>query len=802
VVRKSIRKRQAYFAVALAVGLLGAIASPAVAESVHAVPDTSAMATAKRTGERVEVTGLRTATRKVYANPSGMMTLVQEVGPQTRWTQVNQAAPNRSYWESGRTEGARVGLSVQPAGVFRSFFQMDTALLAGSRVHDAGFRITLDDSNFCEPSPVDLRHTKPIDPAVPLTWNNSKNNWLGGGPLASGSGQACAEFDLGVGFATPALRDLVQRTADERTGVLALGLRAPKEYDPRQEKLFHPESVYLSVDYNTPPDAPVVTTLRPTQCAPAQAPLITNESGFDWQSIATDPDGGQVTTRLEILRADGSVAYSAEVSTPSGFRYLWPDVPDGRLVHGETYHYRARSDDGKDAGPYSPDCYFTVDTVSPAVPSISSTDYPDGEPAILERTTGTVTLRPAPGDTDIAAYDYGFDNIRMGQTIKAGPDGSAVLPLTLFPDPLTHRSSERLYVHAIDKAGNRSDITPSWDLDALPNPAPQAHTAGDLTGDGRADVSALLDYGNGQTRTWNVVARDGGFHAATTVFDTGGDVGAPQDRFRQVRGDFDGDGRTDIAMLTQLSNGRLQLWELVSDGAYYAARSVWDSGSEVLPISAARTLSGDFTHDGKTDIAVQLGTPGGWRVLVFPGGALGTPTTWFQSGDADFAHARLVAGDFDGDGTAELAEIRDQGNCQTSVRTYRSTGTAFETGVLKWEDAYCADRGTPVTGDVDGDGRDDIVALHDHGNSDIAVMAFTSASGFVPQEWRRAAGEFDAKAVISTGDFDLDGKADLAVVHTTDQTRLWTLRSTGTAFAERVLGWQEVTGGTPAQSGR
>jgi hypothetical protein len=804
VVRKSIRKRPAYFAVALAMGLFAGLASPAVAEPVHAEPDTSASATAKRTGERVEVTALRTATRKVYANPSGMMTLVQQVGPQERWTQVNQASPNRSYWDSGRAEGARVGLSLQPPGVFRSFFQMDTSLLAGSTVRGAGFRINVDDSNSCEPSPVDLWHTKPIDPAVPLTWNNSKDNWLGGGPLASGSGQACGEFDMGIEFGTPALQNLVQRTADERTGVLALGLRAPREYDPRQEKLFHPESVYLSVDYNTPPNMPRVNFSNPKPCGTADAPVLITRGSKTFAGSATDPDGDNISTTLEILRADGSLLHSTATGwITSGSAFSWPDLPGETFTHGATYHYRARTEDAKDTGPYTPDCYFTVDAVGPGVPRISSTDYPNGVPAILERTTGTVTLRPAAGDTDIAAYRYGFDNIRMGQTIKAGPDGSAVLPLTLFPNPLTNESSEWFYVEAVDKAGNISDVTPTRDLYALPNPAPQAHVAGDLTGDGRADVTALLDYGGGRTTTWNVVARDGGFHAATTVFDTDGDTGVPQDRFRQVRGDFDGDGRTDIAMLTQLRSGRLDLWELGSDGVAYAARQVWSSGSELLPISAARTLSGDFTQDGKTDIALQLGTPGGWRVLVFPGGALGSPTTWFQSADADFAHARLTAGDFDGDGTAELAELRDQGNCQTSVRTHRSTGTAFETGVLKWQGAYCADRGTPVTGDVDGDGRDDIVALYDHGDSDTAMMAFTAASGFVPREWWRRTGEFDAgKAVISTGDFDLDGKADLAVVYAADQTQLWTLRSTGAAFADRVLGWQEVTGGKPVQSGR
>jgi hypothetical protein len=808
VVRK-IQKRPArlFGVLALAAGLTAGLASPAVAEpaapaSVQAA-DAAAMATAKRTGQRVEVTERRTATGKVFAGPSGLMTLVQQV----RWTQVNQAAPNRSYWDSGRDDGARVGLSVQPPGVFRSFFQLDTAQLAGTRVHRAGFRITLDHSTSCQPSPVDLWQTKAIDPAVPLTWNNSKNHWLGGAPLASGEGQACGEFDLGIGFATPALQDLVQRTADNRASVLTLGLRAPNDHDPRQEKLFHPDTAFLEVDYNTLPDAPRVNFASPKPCGTATAPTVVTGGSKQFSGVATDPDADNLTTTLEIVKSDGSLAYSSTVgSTGSGSAFSWPQIPVGVLVDGETYHYRARTSDGKDVGPDSADCYFTTDSVRPGAPRLESTDYPDGEPAILERTTGTVTIRPAVGDTDVAEYRYSFNQDKMTARITAGPDGTAVLPLTLFPDPFTHESSERLYVDAVDKAGNLSPKAPIRDMQALHNPAPQAHAPGDLTGDGRADVTALLDFGNDRTVTWNVVANDGGFHAATRVFDTGGSPSAPDDRFRQVRGDFDGDGRTDIAMLDQLSGERLALDLLVTDGTSYGARQVWSSGDEVLPISAARVLSGDFTADGKADIALQLGVAGGgWRVLVFPGGALSTPVPWYQS-DVGYAQARLVSGDFDGDGTTDLAELRDEGGCRVSVRTYRSTGTAFADGVLRWDSgpgAYCADRSTPVTGDVDGDGRDDIVALYGTG-SDTSMQVFTSAAGFVPQPWWHRTGEFDAaKAVISTGDFDIDGKADLAVVDSdAGRTRLWTLHSTGAIFGDRVLGWQEMTGAVPVQSGK
>ena len=479
------------------------------------------------------------------------------------------------------------------------------------------------------------------------------------------------------------------------------------------------------------------------------------------------------------------------------------------LVHGQTYHFQARSRDGVSTGPYSRECFLTVDAVWPGVPRIESTDFPDGEPVILARTTGTVTLRPAIGDSDVQEYLFGSEAEKITGRIKAGPDGTAVLPRTVFEDPVPSAS---LFVQAVDRAGNVSLRTLGWDLQTFDNPAPRAHERGDVTGDGRADVTTVLDHGFGRTMVWNVTARDGGFYAGTAVFDPGFNGGVPANGIRHVRGDFDGDGRTDVAIFRQKSDGGAQLWQLRSDGNRYGATTVWDSGSEALPLSEMRALAGDFDADGKTDIAVQQAVDGGgWRVLVFRGGALGVPAAWFETGPAggDWSRATLVAGDADGDGFADLIEMRDQGRCRTTNWVYRSSGTAFTGGVLRWDSGpggYCANRSTPVVGDVDGDGRDDIVASYRHRGTDTAMVVFTSASGFTPAQWWRRVGEFDAgQAVLSTGDFDLDGKDDLAVIYpgsVAGQTQLWTLRSTGTAFADRVLGWQELTGGVPARFGQ
>ncbi|GAA4543341.1 FG-GAP repeat domain-containing protein [Amycolatopsis samaneae] len=725
---------------------------------------------------------------------------VGHAAPMSRWTQVNEREPDRSYWDSAR-DAARVGRSADPKGVFRSFFRIDTSKANGSRIHRAEFDVSVDTARPCSPTTLELWAVRPIDSARPVTWRNSRDAWLGGAPLATTSADACGGGTLRLEFASDALKALAQRAADERSGFVTLGLKLRNEQLPKGMAL-KPESAFLSLEYNNPPTVTRVSTSYPSPCGTAEAPTPLNDGRVRQFSGATaDPESSDsVTTRLEILRADGTLAYASEVGPIGAGAFSWSQIPEGVLVAGQTYHYHAQARDALDTRPSTTDCFFTVDAVRPGVPRISSTDFPDGEPVLPARTTGTVTLRAAAADTDVAEFMYGFQAERVTRRIKAAPDGSAVLPVTVFEDPITHVASARLYVRAVDRAGNVSDLTPSWDLAALANPAPPSHVPEDMNGDGRADVTLFMDHDFGGRRIWNVTARDGGFHQGTVVMDAGVTMGGPGP-LRYVRGDFDGDGRTDVATLTQAFGDRAQLSVYPSDGHGYAGRNTWDSGAEAWPLSGLRVFAGDFTGDGKADVAVQRPAEGGWQVTVFPGGALNAPVTWYTS-PGDPARANLVAGDFDGDGRADLAELRDGGDCRASLTVHRSTGSAFEAGVSTWEGPFRADRSTPVAADIDGDGKADLVAMYDHGGGDTAMVVFGSANGFAPRDWWRRTGELDpAKSVLTTGDFDRDGKADVAVVtaNAPGDTQLWTLRSDGTAFGDRVLGWQEATGGVPVR---
>ena len=218
-------------------------------------------------------------------------------------------------------------------------------------------------------------------------------------------------------------------------------------------------------------------------------------------------------------------------------------------------------------------------------------------------------MSPATAGDDVYGYQFGLSRERATTFVKADADGRAVVPLTL-PRGLTGLPT--FYARAVDRAGNISDYNDEWSVTALANPTPQPHVRGDFTGDGRADVTFVQSHDFGRMTVWNVTARDGGFHAGTQTFDTGISSG-PEQWGPHARGDFDGDGRGDVVLFQKASNG-VRLLVMQSDGNRLNAPPIPWTGQ----LDQARLASGDFDGDGKTDVAAATGS----RVLVFRGGAL------------------------------------------------------------------------------------------------------------------------------------------------------------------------------------
>lgn len=249
-------------------------------------------------------------------------------------------------------------------------------------------------------------------------------------------------------------------------------------------------------------------------------------------------------------------------------------------------------------------------------------------------------------------------------------------------------------------------------------------------------------------------------------------------------GDFDDDGVTDLAIpqIADLS-GPAGTWKLLS-GPFEGALDVADAYATLSRADTSVDLghagvAGDFDDDGVDDLAV--GSKLGSEVFVF----YGPITADLDTANADVvltgaagsgAGETLVVGDFDGDGTDDLAiggtgthvvyvkhaPFKAQHDLTTDAE-FRLTGSG---GLGHQESSLAA-------ADVDGDGADDLlVTARDAGvGGEVAVMFGTNLGGAYPDLPLAEADMFFDSASADVGpqhvrvaDLDDDGDDEFIVV--------------------------------------
>jgi hypothetical protein len=814
--------RRILVAVLLLVALHVPVAEPAGAKAAPAKPAAQprcdvpvaaalAAATAAKCDRTVEVAQSRPGVRE-FVKPDGVRRLELAMTDTTAATSggfgtLGFHGVNASRWAYATNNNssnsdlstARVGRSPDSGVIYRSFFEFPIGAVAGTHIISATFSINLQHSWSCASTVVTAWRSNPIA-STPRT---PSGTWPFQAYLSTQAAHAnkadCPTPDTPL-MSFPATGD-VQAVADAAWSAYTVGLsahdsNAAGENTESRWKKFIPSTAKLVIEYNRPPAAPTDLTVDQAAVCGSEPFSLNTTNGVRLRANLSDPDGDGLRAQWRLSGVDPQ--YAPPDSAPAVGGPVSTLVPAAAFTEGRTYTWSVRGNDGKDAGPWSADCSFTVNNRIPEQPVVTSTELALGTSTIppappstaIRGRNAVVRLAPAAGDGDVVGYRYALGaGVAQPPSVWApvAPGGAVEVPM---PPVSTGLEPNILTVRAVDQAGQEG-TTATYRFRAQESSA-NARTTGDVTGDGRGDVLQVRDVGGALT-AWIAPLTMGldRVFPAVRVFDGGNAYRTATSLWAD--GDVDGDRRTDLVVVRRPAGGRVEVSVLGSTGLSLLAQPpVWDSGAAGWDLATLQVAADDVDADGLDD--VLLARPDGVQVMLGTPDGPAAPVPWMTGA----VEGRVRTGDLTGDGRADLLRY-----AAGDVWVHASTGGGFD-AATRWWDGSATDLAAVVTGDFDGTGADDLAVL-----SGTGVRALLSDGTAVRAAATQPLSSDAARSKLGGSDLDGDGMDDVVAMVDDGDARPVTrmFRSTGAAFeAPRAIGdggpeWAAVgfgvTGVTP-----
>jgi hypothetical protein len=276
-------------------------------------------------------------------------------------------------------------------------------------------------------------------------------------------------------------------------------------------------------------------------------------------------------------------------------------------------------------------------------------------------------------------------------------------------------TSENGTTSFVDVPGDTSEMS-------LPVPVPQPQF--DFDADGKTDFAVYRAGATVNDLSYWYVLNSGDFTFRIVQFGNGGD--------KPVARDYHGDGVTDFAVFRP------------STGTWYHSRLTGNPSTNFVGIQWGLPtdipVPGDYDDDGATDAAVFRPSDRIWYVRRSIDGSLLTN----QFG---LATDKLVPADYNGDGQTDFAIYRNGEWWTSPCAGCRANVITFGLGT-----------DDPVPGvDFNGDGADDIAVTRNDGANKIWHWLESGTGTY------RVAHFGLATDKVLVGDFDADGKSDLAI---------------------------------------
>ncbi|HEY7374882.1 MAG TPA: VCBS repeat-containing protein, partial [Polyangia bacterium] len=271
-----------------------------------------------------------------------------------------------------------------------------------------------------------------------------------------------------------------------------------------------------------------------------------------------------------------------------------------------------------------------------------------------------------------------------------------------------------------------------------------AMAVADLNGDGRADVAGIETDGLTSTLKITLRVARGDAYAVTTEYP------AQFSAYALATGDVDGDGVADVVVANH-------------DDATVSVYRNRGNGSMMPPVAYAAEAGtsavalADVDRDGRLDLIAVNRDAASVVVLRNAGGGLFASAVRYATGADPFT---LAIADVDGDGAPDLAVV-DVAPATVSVLLNQGGGTfAPKVDVpLHSSPPDSPDALTIAAGDLDGDGRADLVVPTSSG--DLDVLRSVGGGAFAPIAAYPTRSLGSVRPAL--GDIDRDGKLDVVL---------------------------------------
>lgn len=223
-----------------------------------------------------------------------------------------------------------------------------------------------------------------------------------------------------------------------------------------------------------------------------------------------------------------------------------------------------------------------------------------------------------------------------------------------------------------------------------------------------------------------------------------------------VRGDFNHDGQDDAAVVNQNSDS-IGVF-LQNGGGTLSPMVAYPTG-----VSPDGVVAGDFNGDLLDDLAVSHAVT--QQIYVYyqqPDGTMSAPV---QFGISSGGYNELETGDINGDGYDDLVMLRGAGHTTAHVAIFYQQNRTFAAPVFRTaEDGGFLAHGLAV-GDVTSDGRDDIVVTAGGNVPHAYINVFPQQSDGSLATSPIIYPAFHLPEAVEIGDVNHDGRNDVVLVH-------------------------------------